>query len=192
MNSKFILLIKMISKYSLYAFLLQCIFMSVVLASGANAQYKSVKEVSLNMNSGKMSLSQVYSQIESATDYTFYFHKKDMKNSQLIELPVRETMTVADVLENVSRQANLKFKQVNNNISVSVLKNNESTGLIIISLADVDISGKITDENGVGLPGASIVEKGTTNGVTSDLDGNYKLSLPEEASIAISFVGYVT
>lgn len=35
------------------------------------------------------------------------------------------------------------------------------------------ISGKITDENGEAIPGANILEKGTTNGTISDMDGNY-------------------
>ncbi|MFT7162556.1 MAG: TonB-linked SusC/RagA family outer membrane protein [Bacteroidia bacterium] len=192
MNPKIIQIIKMISKYSLYAFMLQCLFMSMVLASGAKAQYKSVKEVTLSINAGKMTLSDVFDQIESATDYTFYFHKKDIKKKQLIDLPRKKQRTVAQVLEDVSRQASLKFKQVNNNISVSVLKKDEGNEPVVVVLVDVDISGKITDENGEGLPGASVVMKGTTNGSTTDLGGNYKLSVPEDATVAISFVGYET
>lgn len=57
---------------------------------------------------------------------------------------------------------------------------------------DVDITGKITDENGEGLPGASVVVKGTTNGITTNLDGDYKLSVPDGATLVISFVGYKT
>lgn len=192
MNSKIILIIKMISKYSLYALVLQCLFVSVVLASGANAQYRSVKEVEISLNSGSISLSNVFQQIESKTDYTFYFHNKDVKSKQLINLSNEGQRTVADVLQQVSQQAGLKFKQINNNISVSKLKRNSSGELVIVALVDVAISGKITDENGQGLPGASVIQKGTSNGVTSDLDGNYKLSVPEDATITISFVGYET
>lgn len=70
--------------------------------------------------------------------------------------------------------------------------NNDQVELPVTLIADVDISGKITDENGQGLPGASVVEKGTANGTTSDLDGNYKLSVPEGITLVISFVGYET
>ncbi|MFT7196963.1 MAG: TonB-linked SusC/RagA family outer membrane protein, partial [Marinoscillum sp.] len=101
--------------------------------------------------------------------------------------------TVADLLTELSREANLKFRQVNNNIAVSRLKKNEyGDALEIDFLADVDISGKITDENGEALPGASVVQKGTTNGTTTDLDGNYKLTLPDDAIVVFSFVGYIT
>ena len=58
---------------------------------------------------------------------------------------------------------------------------------------DVEVSGKITDENGEPLPGANILEKGTTNGTTSDVDGNFTLSVMGESSVLVfSFIGYST
>ncbi|MFY0626834.1 MAG: TonB-dependent receptor [Reichenbachiella sp.] len=54
-----------------------------------------------------------------------------------------------------------------------------------------EITGKITDEYGEGLPGASIIEKGATNGTVTNLDGEYKLEVAKEATIVISFVGYI-
>lgn len=69
------------------------------------------------------------------------------------------------------------------------IKNGEAA---IEAAVDVDIKGKIIDENGEGLPGASIVVKGTGIGATTNLDGNYSLSVPDDAVIQISFVGYTT
>lgn len=54
------------------------------------------------------------------------------------------------------------------------------------------ISGTITDEIDAPLPGATIVEKGTKNGVTSDFDGNYSIQATEGATLVISFIGYKT
>ena len=54
------------------------------------------------------------------------------------------------------------------------------------------ITGTITDEMGVPLPGASIVEKGTTNGTQSNFDGNYTLELSGSNPILISYIGYET
>ena len=61
-----------------------------------------------------------------------------------------------------------------------------------LKMADIEISGKINDEFSQGLPGASVVVKGTVNGTTTDLDGNYKLNVPEDATLVISYVGYKT
>ena len=52
------------------------------------------------------------------------------------------------------------------------------------------IQGTITDENGEPIIGASIVEKGTTNGVISDIDGNFSLTVPRNAILSISYIGY--
>ncbi|MFD2201604.1 SusC/RagA family TonB-linked outer membrane protein [Shivajiella indica] len=56
------------------------------------------------------------------------------------------------------------------------------------------ITGKvISDEDGLGLPGASVLVKGTTIGTTTDLDGNYSISVPEGSNVLIfSFVGLKT
>ncbi len=55
------------------------------------------------------------------------------------------------------------------------------------------ITGNITDENGEGLPGATILEKGTSNGTITDVSGNFSISVQDEnAVLQISFVGYQT
>ena len=52
------------------------------------------------------------------------------------------------------------------------------------------ISGKVTDQTGAGIPGISVVVKGTTVGITTDIDGKYNLSIPADAKILLfSFVG---
>ena len=52
------------------------------------------------------------------------------------------------------------------------------------------ITGIITDTAGEAVIGASIVEVGTTNGTVSDVDGNFTLSVSENASIQVSFIGF--
>ncbi|MBX9783394.1 MAG: SusC/RagA family TonB-linked outer membrane protein [Chitinophagaceae bacterium] len=60
-----------------------------------------------------------------------------------------------------------------------------------IALAQkVDIYGKVTDENGNALPGASVIEKGTNNGTTTSSDGAYKLSVKKNAILQITSVGF--
>lgn len=57
----------------------------------------------------------------------------------------------------------------------------------------LDITGRVTDENGAGFPGVNIVVKGTTTGTTTDAEGKYSIEVPDASSIlVISFVGYTT
>jgi len=64
--------------------------------------------------------------------------------------------------------------------------------LKIQSAIQKTISGKITDDAGMPLPGANIVEKGTSNGVQTDFDGNFSISVSDEnAVLVVSFVGFL-
>ncbi|MGB7395386.1 MAG: SusC/RagA family TonB-linked outer membrane protein, partial [Pricia sp.] len=54
------------------------------------------------------------------------------------------------------------------------------------------VSGTIIDEGGLPLPGANVVEKGTTNGTQTDFDGNYSLEVAEGATLVFSYVGFRT
>ncbi|MBD2704019.1 TonB-dependent receptor [Spirosoma sp. BT702] len=57
--------------------------------------------------------------------------------------------------------------------------------------AKVTVSGKITaSEDGESLVGATLTEKGTTNGTTSDVNGNFKLNVNSNARLVVSFIGY--
>ncbi|MEO5602728.1 MAG: SusC/RagA family TonB-linked outer membrane protein [Cyclobacteriaceae bacterium] len=61
-------------------------------------------------------------------------------------------------------------------------------------LQQVNVSGRVTStEDGTGLPGVSVVVKGTQQGTISDADGRYTISVPDNASVLVfSFIGYTT
>lgn len=54
------------------------------------------------------------------------------------------------------------------------------------------VSGTITDSTGAPLPGASVVEQGTTNGTQTDFDGNYTITVGGNATLIVSYVGFAT
>ena len=56
----------------------------------------------------------------------------------------------------------------------------------------VKVTGKVTDNLNEPMIGVSIVEKGTTNGCITDIDGNYTLNVNQGATIIFSYIGYVT
>ncbi len=58
--------------------------------------------------------------------------------------------------------------------------------------AQIQVSGKITDETGSPVLGATILEEGTTNGTASDASGNYQITVSEGATLVYSFIGYET
>jgi len=59
--------------------------------------------------------------------------------------------------------------------------------------AQKSVTGNVTDPNGMALAGATIIEKGTSNGTSSDFDGNFTIQVGNDnAILQISYVGYVT
>ncbi|WP_028668533.1 SusC/RagA family TonB-linked outer membrane protein [Runella zeae] len=58
---------------------------------------------------------------------------------------------------------------------------------------DTVVTGKVTTaEDGVGMPGVSISVKGTTRGANTDAEGNYRVSVPNNATLVFSFVGFTS
>ncbi|MCB0495550.1 MAG: SusC/RagA family TonB-linked outer membrane protein [Cyclobacteriaceae bacterium] len=54
------------------------------------------------------------------------------------------------------------------------------------------VNGKVSDEDGNPVPGVNVVVKGSSTGAVTDIDGNYKLNVPNESSLVFSFIGYET
>jgi TonB-dependent SusC/RagA subfamily outer membrane receptor len=62
-----------------------------------------------------------------------------------------------------------------------------------VNKADRTLSGRVTDEKNEGLPGVSVILKGTQRGTVTDVNGQYKLEVPDGSStLVFSFVGYLT
>lgn len=64
--------------------------------------------------------------------------------------------------------------------------------LPVIAFAQKAISGKVLDNLNEPIIGASVLEKGTTNGTITDIDGNFNLTVSENAILAISYIGYAS
>ena len=94
-----------------------------------------------------------------------------------------EDASVQEVLAAVL-PANLKFQLQNKMIVISKKK---APGQQQVKT----VTGQVVDDHGEPVIGANVVVKGTTNGVITDIDGNYKLeNVPEGAVIQISYIGY--
>jgi iron complex outermembrane recepter protein len=63
---------------------------------------------------------------------------------------------------------------------------------VMFLFAQKEVSGIVKDKSDNGLPGVNVVEKGTSNGVVTDVYGAYKIKVSEGASLTFSFVGYTT
>ncbi len=67
-----------------------------------------------------------------------------------------------------------------------------SCGFSILQAQNLTLKGTVTDETKQGLPGASIIVKGTAQGTVTDSDGNFSLDVPKASTLLVSYVGYLT
>ncbi|WP_373399461.1 TonB-dependent receptor plug domain-containing protein [Algoriphagus halophilus] len=135
---------------------------------------------------------QAFSTIESESGFNFVYTNKELKNIPVVS--IQSNKSVYDVLVELSVQTGLQFKQVNNNIHVR--KGNSSNLEKPVSIQEKvqeTVSGVVLDDTNSPLPGVSVIEKGTSNGVVTDLDGKFTLTVNSEESVLIfSFIGMQT
>lgn len=141
------------------------------------------QSVKIDLSVKNESLKQFIRQIETKTDYTFMLDQT-IDQSQKVTVNVRQE----------SLDAILKKAFAGKQISYEIVGKQ-----IILKLPGVNpksqsrkITGTVTDTSGEPIIGANVVEKGTTNGVISDVNGQFALNLPEDAMIEISYIGYTT
>ncbi|MGK7393718.1 MAG: SusC/RagA family TonB-linked outer membrane protein [Candidatus Cyclobacteriaceae bacterium M3_2C_046] len=179
-------------KKAFYGFLLQCLLVNFTFAANEAKQIQNVNQVTVNLNLQQAQLSDVFRAIESQTNFVFSYIAEDLNQQYLVSKKSRNVV-LSDFLLEISRDARLKFKQVNNNINVSTRRFEEKAEKIEVIIQTRKVSGTVvSDENNEGLPGVNVIEKGTTNGIVTDIDGKYALEVSEGAVLVFSSVGYTT
>lgn len=170
-----------------------CITLTAQATTTGLTKIKSVREVYVDLDLNKKTLLETFQMVEERTEFKFHYSESDLPNGVKVNGHY-DNVAVADVLTDISKKAKLKFKQVNNNISVNKVKRAELNQgryqSVAVEFFDVKVTGIVYDETGETLPGVNIVVKGTANGVVTDLSGRYTLSVPDGATIVFSYIGY--
>lgn len=132
----------------------------------------------------KVELSDALEKIEALTDYDFVFSYNDVKGYQVsVDL---ESSTLEECLHEVLKGLPFEYTTKGDLVIVSYKKTDSKP----IQKEKKQINGKVTDKDGIPLPGVSVIEKGTTNGAATDIDGNYTLKISETGgTLVFSFVG---
>ncbi|MBV6642539.1 MAG: TonB-dependent receptor [Cyclobacteriaceae bacterium] len=190
MNAKLLKIVIRMSKYAIYAMIV-CQSLILVMASDLDAQRKFLEEIDVEVsdNQGSRSLLNLISEIESNTEFTFAFSKRDVKEKEVSIDGGHWSMD--ELLKEVSLQSKMSIKRVNETIALipgSKAPNGPKVSENIT--LQTSVSGTITGEDGESLPGASVIEKGTTNGTVTDIEGKFSLRVPADATLIVSFVGY--
>lgn len=155
--------------------------------------YSQNKKLTIDLQG--TSIKEVLQKIEAQSEYRFIYENEKVNLDEKVSIRVKDEK-VENILKMLFEKDGVNYSITENNLilinpSGQQMKNvgQELNG----SQQQKSVSGKVTDNTGAGLPGVSVVVKGTTNGVITDVDGNYTLSKVSESSIVqFSFVGMKT
>lgn len=129
-------------------------------------------------------LKHILDEIKSQTGYQFFYNVREVNDTQKTSLAAYKETTL-EVLNKLGKLANFDFKIKENQIVLT------KRVRLKPSSQDKEVNGTVKDNEGQPLPGASIVVKGTTNGTTTDFDGNFTIQVPEGSStLVISYIGF--
>ncbi|MDN5210849.1 TonB-dependent receptor [Fulvivirgaceae bacterium BMA12] len=195
MRNKHLLLIKKVTKITFYSIILQCLTMGMLLANKSNAQVKSVKEVKVDLTFKSDKLIGILKTIENHTYFEFSYDQGVVDINQQVNLTDNNySGDLYNLLLAISETANVKFKQVQRNITMSnrPVKLFRSRNLVEI-IEEKEISGTVKDETGAALPGVNVLLKGTTVGSITDADGKFTIAVPDDNAVLVfSFIGYLS
>ncbi|WP_111707417.1 TonB-dependent receptor [Lutibacter citreus] len=156
----------------------------------ANSSYSQVK---ININVQNVSIEELFKEIQNKSEYIFFYE------DNVIDKDVRVSIKLNDAM--LSEILNASFNNIGLDYTISdrqvVVKTKKTVAILqpasVAEQQKFSISGVINDNNGFPLPGASVLEKGTTNGTQTDFNGNFKFEVSSsKATLEISYMGFKT
>jgi TonB-dependent starch-binding outer membrane protein SusC len=181
--------------------ILQCVLMGILAgisyAHPSNAQELLQKRVTLSVRNG--SLKNVLQTIEKQTGVVFSYRREVLASTDKLSAEY-DSQPLQMVLNNLLKPLNISYVVMNN--KQIILSRNQEQGSLpentlkkhLATSADRQVSGRVTDENNNGLPGVSVVLKGTQKGTTTNAEGQFQIDVPEAGTpvLVFSFVGYLS
>lgn len=171
--------IKKVYRIMRISFFIMFMCMFQLLAVNTEAQNAFIE-----LKSNRISIEELFKEIENQTDYLVIYSTSGVRSNFDLSLSKKKAK-VSEYLEEALREHNLKYEFVNNYIILSDLDGKVS------QQNRKKIYGIVYDQNGDPVIGANIVEKGTSNGTVTDIDGKFILEIDKSSSLEISYIGYL-
>lgn len=163
-----------------------CFMLILFVFQSAATSY--AQEARINLDVKQTSLKQVFKEIESKTEFTFFYNDEVINLERIVDVHAKNE-TIESLLSRLL--TNSTFVIENKNILLIPKEANKSSHTAA-QQTKRQITGTVTDENGEPIIGANVVEKGTTNGTITDLDGKFLIDIPEKSTIQITYIGFET
>ena len=163
--------------------LLVLLLVTGVLQSFALDSYSQKAKLTVNLRD--VSIEKVLLKIEQQSDFTFVYNKQTVNLEKKVDANF-VNQRVSDILDVLLEREDIDYHVFDKQVVLTAKG-------FATSQENHIVTGMVVDQKGIPLPGVSIVIKGTTSGVTTDIDGKYSLEVPKNNAVLVfSFVGMKT
>ena len=151
----------------------------------AGIAYSQNVKMSLDMEN--TTVHDVINAIEKKGNFYFTYNLNQVNVNRKVSIKV-ENKTINQILDRLFSKSGIDYKIENRHIVLY----KQATPEVEAVKQQKSINGIVADEQGEPIIGASVLEKGTTNGTITDLDGRFTLSIGKGTELIVSYVGYTT
>lgn len=164
---------------------LMILFFTISLTNLTTAATVSAQIVSVSAKNTKVE--NVLESITKQTGLSIAYSKQIVNLDRRIDIDL-DNADLSTVLDKIIAGTQLDYEVKNGKIYLFEKGSNETAS---VTQQKKTITGLVVDNYGETVIGANVVEKGTTNGTTTDFDGRFSLSVAENATLEVSYIGYM-
>lgn len=161
------------------------LFLSVAFSMLAGNTHSQNAKITINKQ--QVAISEVLNSIEEQTDYLFLYNKKNVDVNRLTSVKA-DGEAVSGVLSEVFAGTGVIFQLEGKHIILT--RKEDHMPMEKSQHEERPVKGKITDKAGESVIGANVTVKGTMQGTITDINGEFSLNVPNNATLAISYIGY--
>ncbi|MVM36760.1 hypothetical protein GO730_02250 [Spirosoma sp. HMF3257] len=180
-----------IMRIACYQIFLVSWFSSLVLALDGKGQELLNRPISVTIDNQRVE--QAIKQIGKLASVRFIYSPQVIRSERKVNLSV-QGQPLSSVLNALLTPLQVTYEVVGSQI---ILRNNSTSQITtvlpekVVAATDQTLSGTVTDEKNEPLPGVTVAIKNTTRGTTTDANGKYSISIPDDNAVLVfSFVGY--
>ena len=144
------------------------------------ASHSYAQETVISLNIINQTVADVLDDIEAQTDFQFFYNSKLIDTNRRVSVDVKN-VDVFVVLKQIFGNTNVTYKVVDKDVILTLASPDQGEHMV---------TGVVKDQNGELIIGANVVEKGTTNGTVTDVDGRFSINVAPGATLLISYIGY--
>lgn len=145
----------------------------------------------VTLNQTNVPLQKIFEEIRKQTGYQFFYVEEVMLTAKNVTINARKA-GIVEVLDLCFKDQQLSYSISENTIIVKRKAIPPEAKTLPQPPAAIQVKGKITDAKGQPLEGATVLEKGSNNGVKSDANGNFSIEAEPNSTLVFSYIGFET